>query len=102
MTAERVTLIISLGGGLRPPSEPPPRTQCEPQDGRGLGPARPRRASRSLRRQSRRSNSVHHVARRVLDRPLAAEHRLQRIEGGLEDALADGLGQLTLALRRAV
>src|SRR6266849_3069849 len=33
---------------------------------------------------------------------LAAEHGLQRIEGGLKDVLADALGQLALALRGAV
>src|SRR5262245_30614027 len=33
---------------------------------------------------------------------LAAEAGLQRVEGGLEDALADLLGQLALALRRTV
>src|SRR6266496_485434 len=37
--------------------------RCEPQDGRGLGPARPRRAVQSLRRRSRRSNGVDHLAR---------------------------------------
>src|SRR5213593_1620205 len=47
----------TLGGGRRPPSEPPPRKQCEPQDIAGLGPRRPRRASRSLRRQTRRSKA---------------------------------------------
>jgi tRNA (guanine37-N1)-methyltransferase len=39
-----------LGGGLRPPSEASPRTQCEPQDVAGLGPRRPRRAVRKLAR----------------------------------------------------
>src|SRR5882724_3446282 len=53
----------TLGGGLRPPSEPPPRTQCEPQDGHGLGPVRPRRAIRSLRRRSRRSKRNVHRSR---------------------------------------
>src|SRR6266536_2048241 len=44
--------------GLRPPLRSlPPGTQCEPPDGRGLGPARPRRASRSFRRHSRRRNA---------------------------------------------
>jgi len=36
--------------------------QCEPQDGHGLGPVRPRRAIRRLRRHSRRSKRGH-VAR---------------------------------------
>src|SRR5713101_3638067 len=59
----------TLGGGLHPPSEPPPRKQCEP----GLGPRRPRRASRSLRRQSRRSQA----SRREVfsDSPLANRRR---------------------------
>src|SRR5436309_669633 len=44
-------------GASAPPPKPPPRTQCEPPDDRGLGPARPRRASRSFRRHSRRGNA---------------------------------------------
>src|SRR5437773_12101085 len=32
--------------GLRPLPKPPTRTQCEPQDGHGLGPVRPRQAIR--------------------------------------------------------
>src|SRR3989454_4294601 len=42
----RIIRVRTLGGGLRPPSEPPPRPQCEPQDVAGLGPRRPRRAIR--------------------------------------------------------
>src|SRR5947208_5599785 len=53
-------------GGFVPLPKPPPRTHCEPHDGHGLGPVRPRRAIRRLRRRSRRSNSLHHSARGVL------------------------------------
>src|SRR5438094_5378922 len=41
-------------GGVAP-LRTSPGTPCEPQDGHGLGPVRPRRAIRNLRRQSRRS-----------------------------------------------
>src|SRR5437773_10175553 len=45
-------LRVEKLGGLRPPSEPPPRTQCEPQDGHGLGPVRPRPAPPSASRRT--------------------------------------------------
>src|SRR5881296_1714639 len=48
----------TLGGGLRPSSEPPPRT--------------------GLRRRSRRSNSVHHVAGAFLRQTLACPHPVPR------------------------
>src|SRR5213594_3698279 len=45
LSVRRVS-IANSEGRLRPPSEPPPSTPGEPQDGHGLGPVRPRRAIR--------------------------------------------------------
>src|SRR6266508_3210229 len=73
--------LISLGGGLRPPSEPPPRTGLGRQSrrsnsvhhiprglllGGGLRPPSEPPPRTDLRRQSRRSNSVHHIPRGLL------------------------------------
>src|SRR5207249_10007475 len=47
-----------LGGGLRPPSEPPPRTQCEPQDVAGLGSPPSEASNPEIRAAGRRGAGV--------------------------------------------
>src|SRR5437867_2910070 len=57
-----------LGGGLRPPPAPRGRS-ANRRTSRGWGPRRPRRAFRSLRRQSRRSNASMPPRELLFDKP---------------------------------
>src|SRR5437867_11876261 len=84
-------MCVELGGGLRPPSEPPPRMQCEPQDGSRLDPTRPRRASEDC------AGKAGARAAMTPDEPAPSDSSLRRSEPG---ALGLDLGELLVELLR--